>query len=89
VADYPNPQVTQRKHSSPILRSRPEEDVMTQNEVDEGSVVDLLARITQERSQTESGAEPEADVVEAPPKSEGHSAPPTRLFPGAPRRRRT
>jgi hypothetical protein len=62
---------------------------MTQNEVDEGSVVDLLARITQERSQTEAGAESEADVVEAPTQSEGHSAPPTRLFPGAPRRRRT
>ncbi len=55
---------------------------MTQREVHEGSVIDLVARITRERSQdTADPGESVEDVVGVDPEQ------PRRLFPGAPRRR--
>jgi hypothetical protein len=61
---------------------------MTRNEVQEGSVVDLLARIAQERSQPPEDPAEQPEVVEAGPNGEQPIRPPTLLFPGAPRRRR-
>jgi hypothetical protein len=61
---------------------------MTRNEVYEGSVVDLLARIARERSQPPAEADEEPEVVEVPAGAEKPIKPPTLLFPGAPRRRR-
>lgn len=61
---------------------------MTRNEVDEGTVVDLLARIARERSQPPEDPAERRDVVEAGPNVEQPIRPPTLLFPGAPRRRR-
>jgi hypothetical protein len=59
---------------------------MTQNEAREGSVVDLVARIARERSlapPVEPADQPE--VVSSP--IARRAATPTRMFPGAPRRR--
>jgi hypothetical protein len=61
---------------------------MTRNEVQEGSVVDLLARIARERSQSPDDPAERPEVVEAGPNAEQPIRPPTLLFPGAPRRRR-
>ena len=61
---------------------------MTRNEVQEGSVVDLLARIARERSQPPEDPAEQPEVVEAGPNGEQSIRPPTLLFPGAPRRRR-
>jgi hypothetical protein len=61
---------------------------MTRNEVQEGSVVDLLARIARERSQPPEDPAERPDVVEAGPDAEQPISPPTLLFPRAPRRRR-
>jgi len=60
---------------------------MTRNEVDEGSVIDLLARIARERAEMQVDADQETEVVDAAI-AEKSIQPPTRLFPGAPRRRR-
>ena len=60
---------------------------MTRNEVYEGSVVDLLARIARERSQPPAKSDQESEVVEATAGAEKPIKPPTLLFPGAPRRR--
>jgi hypothetical protein len=60
---------------------------MTQNEVHEGSVVDLLARIARERSQRKLADTREPDVVDAARQSGKAARPLRRLFPGAPRRR--
>jgi hypothetical protein len=65
-----------------------EEDVMTRNDVDEGSVVDLLARIARERAQASAEADREPEVVDAAEGAQEPIKPPTLLFPGAPRRRR-
>ena len=56
---------------------------MTQREVREGSVVDLVARIARERSQgaVADPREPVDEVVRATEEQ------PRRLFPGAPKRR--
>ncbi|HET6847349.1 MAG TPA: hypothetical protein VFH74_00720 [Gaiellales bacterium] len=55
---------------------------MTQREVREGSVVDLVARIARERSRDATDPrEPVDEVVRATEEQ------PRRLFPGAPRRR--
>jgi hypothetical protein len=61
---------------------------MTRNEVQEGSVVDLLARIARERSELPADPAEQPDVVEAGANAEEPIRPPTLLFPGAPRRRR-
>jgi hypothetical protein len=61
---------------------------MTRNEVQEGSVVDLLARIARERSRPPEDPAEQPDVVEAGANAEKPFQPPTLLFPGAPRRRR-
>jgi hypothetical protein len=61
---------------------------MTHNEVQEGSVVDLLARIARERSELSADQAEQPDVVEAGANAEEPIRPPTLLFPGAPRRRR-
>jgi hypothetical protein len=61
---------------------------MTRNEVQDGSVVDLLARITRERSELPADPPEQPDVVEAATNAEQPMRPPTLLFPGAPRRRR-
>ena len=61
---------------------------MTRDEVNEGSMVDLLARIARERSQPPAEPGQEPDVVEAPAGDEQPVKPPRRLFPGAPRRGR-
>ncbi|MDX6522103.1 MAG: hypothetical protein QOJ31_906 [Gaiellales bacterium] len=59
---------------------------MTQNEAREGSVVDLVARIARERSLAKP-VEP-ADQPEVVSSSIARRATtPTRMFPGAPRRR--
>ncbi len=60
---------------------------MTQNEVHQGSVVDLLARIARERAQPDAEATPEPDVVDSAKPRQKATRPPTRLFPEAPRRR--
>jgi hypothetical protein len=55
---------------------------VTQREVREGSIVDLVARIARERSQDAADPrEPVDEVVRAPQEQ------PRRLFPGAPKRR--
>jgi hypothetical protein len=61
---------------------------MTQREVREGSIVDLVARIARERSQTatDSGGQ-SGDVVSAASEQPRRWQPPVRRFPGAPRRR--
>jgi hypothetical protein len=62
---------------------------MTQREVREGSVVDLVARIARERSQDAADVRDETDDVVSVDR-EQHAPrwrPPTRLFPGAPKRR--
>ena len=61
---------------------------MTRNEVQEGSVVDLLARIARERSELPADPAEQPDVVAAGTNAEKPIRPPTLLFPGAPRRRR-
>jgi hypothetical protein len=63
--------------------------MMTQREVREGSVVDLVARIARERSQaaTTGASDQTAEVVSAASEQPLRWRPPTRLFPGAPRRR--
>jgi hypothetical protein len=60
---------------------------MTRSEVDEGSVVDLLARIARERAQLPAESDQEPEVVEAPAAAEKPIKPARLLFPGAPRRR--
>jgi hypothetical protein len=60
---------------------------MTQNEVHQGSVVDLLARIARERAEPAADATQDPDVVDSAQAREKTTRPPTRLFPGAPRRR--
>jgi hypothetical protein len=61
---------------------------MTQREVREGSVVDLVARIARERSQTAADAHDGSDdVVSVVREQAPRLRPPTRLFPGAPKRR--
>jgi hypothetical protein len=60
---------------------------MTHNEVHQGSVVELLARIARERTQPAADVMPEPDVVDSAPPRQKATRPPTRLFPAAPRRR--
>jgi hypothetical protein len=62
---------------------------MTQREVREGSVADLVVRIARERSQAAATdtSDRNAEVVSAVTVQAQRWRPPTRLFPGAPRRR--
>ncbi len=61
---------------------------MTRNDVDEGSVVDLLARIARERAEASAEVDRQPEVVDAAESAREPIKPPTLLFPGAPRRRR-
>jgi hypothetical protein len=59
---------------------------MTQSEVREGSVVDLVARIARERSLAQP-VKPADQPEVVSTSSARRAAAPTRMFPGAPRRR--
>jgi hypothetical protein len=63
--------------------------MMTQREVREGSVADLVVRIARERSQAAAtdASDRAAEVVSAASEQPQRWRPPARLFPGAPRRR--
>lgn len=60
---------------------------MTREEIQKGSVVDLVAWITRERRQAEEAEAAASKQPELASAAARKTRPPTRLFPGAPARR--